>query len=306
MCRLISQGNKPKQQGIALIAVLWVVVMLSVIAGSFSLSMRTELQVSNNEVHQAKATGILRAALSRLKYELSKPPQSQSWTKDGSPIIWPFAGAAVIISLQDARGLVDLNQADKALLLKLFAAIQVEEEDGRKLADTIIDYRDNNKFSQLNGAEDSDYDSAGLPYRSKDALFEAEEEVRLVLGMSHEVYKKLLPFVTVHSDEKNIVPELAPEVLLKKLSGLDPARVDEILQQRIDRATGEAQATDASQQNGQAYHARFQVQFANKQTYTAEAVLEQGGFGVVPYHVVAWKPGVVLTDLLDANRPEPE
>lgn len=300
-----------RQQGIALVAVLWVVVMLSVIAGSFALSIHNDIQQSSHELNQARAGGIIQAALNRVLYELAKPPQTQHLPMDGTPYRWAFAETPVLISVQDARGLVDLNQADKATLQKLFEAVQVEPDDAIKLADQVLDYRDGDVFAQLNGAEDDAYERAGLPYRSRDAPFASEEEVRLLLDMTPDIYARVLPYVTVHAKQAELEPELAPLLLLQKVIELEPAELDRLQQQREDRDNGKQASPDPEQdnislRNGQGYHVRFEVQFTGHSLYTAEAVLEQGGFSVLPYHVVAWKSGSRISDLVESPEAKTE
>jgi len=290
---------KPQaQSGIALVAVLWVVLLLSVIAASFGLSTRTSLQLSNHVLHQARAAGLIEAAISRSIIELNKPIQSQLWAQDGTPQTWEFGGASFLIALQDARGLIDLNQGDKTTLKKLFQNLEIPDDDARKIADAIVDWKDSNKFAQLNGAEDSDYESAGLPYRSKDAPFDTVEELRLVLGVTHAYYEKIAAFLTVHSKSRNVNSEVAPAQVLSALPGFDQQQIDEIQRRRQARANGELSAPagtgggfGGAQGGGQTFHVRIQVTFQNGLIYTQEVVLTKNSGAGIPFNVVAWKPG---------------
>jgi len=291
--------------GIALVAVLWVILLLSVIAASFGLSTRTSIQLSNHVLHQARAAGLIEAAISRTIVELSKPDSSQIWTRDGGIQTWAFGGAAILIAIQDARGLIDLNQGDKSSMKKLIEGFEIASEDAAKISDAIIDWRDSNKFAQLNGAEDSDYESAGLPYRSKDAPFDTVEELRLVLGVTHEVYQKLAPFVTVHSKSKNVNSEVAPPEVLLALPGFDQQRVDEIRRLREEQADSRREGVEgvggfggnsSRPGDGQAFHVRIQVQFQNGLVYTNEVVLTKGNFSSIPYRISAWKPGFLFPE----------
>ena len=309
-----------RHSGIALVAVLWVILLLSVIAASFSLSTRTSIQLSNHVLHQARAAGLIEAAISRCIIELNKPAQSQRWTHDGTPQAWAFGGAAFLIAIQNAQGLIDLNQGDKATLKKLLEGLDIPDDDAAKISDAVVDWKDSNKFAQLNGAEDSDYERAGLPYRSKDEPFDTVEELRLVLGVTHEYYQKIAPFVTVHSKSRNVNSEIAPPQVLLALPGFDSQRVDEIRRQREARANG-AQVDDGAASGnagfgglggglgggfggaGQAYHVRIQVQFQNGLTYTNEVVLTQSNSSI-PYSIVAWKPGFLFPET-DAQNDDP-
>ena len=59
--------------------------------------------------------------------------------------------------------------------------------------DAIADFRDPDDLRRLNGAEDADYQSAGLKHGAKDGPFKAIEELQQVLGVDHDLYKVARP-----------------------------------------------------------------------------------------------------------------
>ncbi len=63
----------PTQRGIALILVLWMLVLLGVIAASFTKTTRTETQLAFNTVDGAKAESIADAAVYRAIWDLATP-----------------------------------------------------------------------------------------------------------------------------------------------------------------------------------------------------------------------------------------
>ena len=72
------------QRGVALVLVLWVITLLSVIAGNFAFSMRGEANIARNMLSGAQAQALADAGLQRAWYELMKPPtELQRWTADG-------------------------------------------------------------------------------------------------------------------------------------------------------------------------------------------------------------------------------
>jgi general secretion pathway protein K len=73
----------------------------------------------------------------------------------------------------------------------------MEEDPAAALAAAIVDWRDEDDLSLLNGAEDRDYRDAGRTLGAKDAPFVAVEELMQVLGMTPEIYARLAPEVSV-------------------------------------------------------------------------------------------------------------
>ena len=97
------------------------------------------------------------------------------------------------MSIQDEDGKIDLNAAPDELLRGLFVSAGLDEDAGAALVDAIVDFRDEDDLTRLNGAEDRDYADAGLPYGAKDAPFEAVWlPLAEVLAGVHRVYPDAL------------------------------------------------------------------------------------------------------------------
>ena len=62
---------------------------------------------------------------------------------------------------------------------------------------------------QLNGAEDPEYDAAGLSYGAKDDRFAVVAELRQVLGMTRDLYDLAAPFLTVYSNRSGVNVDLS-------------------------------------------------------------------------------------------------
>jgi general secretion pathway protein K len=75
----------------------------------------------------------------------------------------------------------------------------VEESLADSLSDAIIDWRDKNESAEINGAEQSEYESANLKYSPRNDQFKSVEEVQMVLGMTAEIYKQLEAKISCHT-----------------------------------------------------------------------------------------------------------
>ena len=181
-------------RGLALVTVLWVLVLLALIAASFTMTARTEINLSRNLIENTKAEALADAGVYRAIQELIEPDINKQWQADARTYQFDFGDGVVWISIQDEGGKIDLNQGADAHLRGLFLLVGLDEQASAALVDAIADFRDEDDLHRLNGAEDPDYAEAGLPYGAKDAPFEHVVELHQVLGMSPELYRKVAPF----------------------------------------------------------------------------------------------------------------
>src|SRR5437763_17221479 len=84
------------QRGVALILVLWLIVLLTVIAGGFAYSMRTEALAARNAVSLAQARALADGAVMRVVFELMRPRmQNEVWQANGVVHVWDESGARI-------------------------------------------------------------------------------------------------------------------------------------------------------------------------------------------------------------------
>ncbi len=215
------------QRGIALIAVLWVLILLAFLAASFSSSTRTEANLARNLVENAKAEALADAGVYRAIAGLAIPIEEGGLRVDGTVYAWAFGEGEVRFAIHDEGGKIDLNGASVDLLKGLFRTIGLDEQDAADLADAIGDFRDENDDRRPGGAEDTDYQAANLPHGAKDAPFELIGELLQVKGMTGELYRRLRPLLTVYTGED--VPDrfTAPPEVQAALSAVLPEDLEE-------------------------------------------------------------------------------
>ena len=124
------------------------------------------------------------------------------------------------ISVTNEGSRIDLNEADADVLTALFSVIGVSDDLSGVLADRILDWRDSDDLKSLNGAEDPDYAAEGLPYGAKDDLFSSVEELRQVLGITPEIYRRVAPELTVDSGKAKVEEQFASAVVLATVKGV--------------------------------------------------------------------------------------
>jgi hypothetical protein len=156
---------------------------------------------------QLGADAALAEAIVRLDAGEPLPPRGE--------ILSHESGARVY--RQDAAGLIDVNGAEPETLSRLFQSLGVRQERAARLGAAIADWRDGDDFVRVDGAESAQYASAGLPIPANRA-FETEGEIARVLGMTPELARCALPFLTTYSGQQDVEPVAAPDRLREALS----------------------------------------------------------------------------------------
>jgi general secretion pathway protein K len=221
------------EQGIALILVLWVITLLTVIAGSFVYGARSTALIAGNLVSIAKARALADAGTHRGLYELLKPTSdAERWKADGRERVFSLEDAEIRLVMRDETAKIDLNSASDALLKGLLLSVGMDEERANQILDAILDWRDADDLVHPQGAERDRYEAMGLPVIPANAPFQAVDELQHVMGMTPDVFRKLAGALTVFSRQPGINSTLASRQVLLALPGATEENVDAYLAQR--------------------------------------------------------------------------
>src|SRR5882672_10192392 len=216
----------------ALIVVLWGIALLSIIATSFLSSSATSYRIARNAIDVAQTDAIGEAAVSRAVLSLLDVPPDRRWRADGTTQLTEFAGLSIRIAIQDELGRIDINHADGTLLGRVLRAGGLDEEASAKLTDKILDWRDANPARRLNGANAQDYRAAGSAYVPRKGAFQSVDELKLVMGVAPDLYRRIEPALTVYSGSQFFDQRVAPREALLALPGMDAAKVTTMLAAR--------------------------------------------------------------------------
>jgi general secretion pathway protein K len=216
-------------RGIALLSVLWITGLLAVIAASFASSTRTEARLARNQIANAKAEALADGGVNRGVLGLVESDPKRAWHADRRVHTMRLGEGEVQISIEDEDGKIDLNAAPLPLLAGLFGVLGLSPEDAQTMADRIGDYRDPDSERQPLGAEDQDYFDQGLAAGAADRELYGTSELLNVLGMTRELYERMLPYVTIYSGAEGVDPVRASRVVLEALPGMTPELVEQLL-----------------------------------------------------------------------------
>lgn len=207
--------SRRSPEGIALIAVLWMVAAMSIIAAGIVHSVRGEIRSVTLQRQVIGAVAQADAAILLALQNLHE--QSKATTNATEKIVVEFEGGQYGVTVESLNGRIDINSAPLTLLVDLYThAGQLTPQAARVLAQATMDTRSakNSKGERRN--------------------FEAVEDLLGVPQMTYDLYARLNALITadVISGSGRVNPKAAPLGVLVVLAGGNAARAGDFAAQR--------------------------------------------------------------------------
>jgi general secretion pathway protein K len=258
-----------KQQGVALITVLFIVALTALLATKMTGNLMLQTQRSSNIAFNQQAywyaIGAEAFAKSILDITFKDEPEvthlDQYWAQGQST--YPVEYGEVTGEIFDLQACFNLNalrdnasgsgsgsgsaatnkpiawQSFKNLVIKL-ALEDVEAYQAENMADALTDWLDaDSNISSNGGAEDSDYAGKAFPYLAANHYLASVNELRVIEHFSAKVITELkkyvcvLPDTSLHQVNINTIdPENA--ILLAALLDIPTADAENMLSERAD------------------------------------------------------------------------
>jgi len=204
--------NQTKQRGTAIIVALFVTALVAAIAIAMidqlsTETRRTELLLNNTQAN-LYAHGSIYWAIDQLTndYKLRQPNKLIDKTPIKSPVN-TVNGAKIFSVIDDAQGKINLNNLNDVSFQLLFlqliplVAPHIHSEDAQNITFAVVDWI-------TPGTNDSPFDQyyakQNPSYRAPHRPMVSISELRMVKGMTADLYTKLLPYVTALPDKTKI------------------------------------------------------------------------------------------------------
>jgi general secretion pathway protein K len=286
--------RKHGDAGLALVAVLWGLAILSLIAAAMLAAGVSSVRMSRNAWAQTQAQAIADAGIQRAILSLLDARADHKWRTDDVAQAFAFGGANITITIQDELGRIDLNFASKDRLGDLLQSVGSKADDASTLAGRIVDWRTPASQASLDGTSAADYRTAGLSYLPRGGPFQSVDEAQLVLGMTPELFVKIAPALTVYSHRPDFDMRTAPMEVLMVVPGMDEQKAQEIIAARApqpsetDSAALGAAFNQGAIATGHAFAIRSDVQLGNIRC-SREAMIELTTDPVRRFWILDWK-----------------
>ncbi|HEX9485061.1 MAG TPA: helix-hairpin-helix domain-containing protein [Gemmatimonadaceae bacterium] len=233
-----------RRDGFALMAALWLVVIVGVTGYELSVHSRSRRLAVANSLEKVAADAAAEAALETvragLESRLAHPLDARSqFLRDAAFDPWSdlafvhhdtllLGDERATMQAYDAGSRLQLNRASESDIRRLLAGLLMDASVADRLAQSIMDWRDPDNFRRVRGAERDDYLRAGARVLPSNADFDRVSELRDVDGMTPELYTRVAPYLTVFgTGQINI--NSAPAPVLRSLPGLGSEAVETIL-----------------------------------------------------------------------------
>lgn len=295
-----------RQQGLALVIVIWILTLLTLMAGSFALSMRRESSVAYAVSSNAKALALAESGIQLAEFNMSQTVPELRWLANGT--IYEIIGkeSRMRIRIFSEAGKVDINMAGEEQLAAVLKSAVPDDWERQHLLNAILDWRDADEDTRTQGAEKRQYKLAGLSYGPSNAAFQSLEELQLVLGMSEAVYNAIQPYITVYSSAAELNQrDASPELLNILAADLKDRHIQNPALQKSANAGEYADNPpgDFDQAAGgenQTYTIIVEVAMRQAASAGLEVVVQyDGNVGTAPFATLDWKTNLQTSSLFD-------
>jgi len=288
-----------RQKGIALVIVLWILLLVTISTGAYTLMARMDQLEAHTVISSTRARMAAESGINLAILSLRDPDELTRLVSDGRPYQFQVQDVQVEIQVTDERGKVDINAVNEATLLQLFQGHGLEGDDAVYLAAAVMDWADVDEMERANGAELPAYSSAGLDVGPGNRPFLMIEEILQVLGMPWDLFKKIEPGLTVFSESGMPDPAYAPvEALLAMPDMTEEDALNFVAErQSQDATTGVGTVLPNGQVamargRGLTYSILAKATLPNGIWDQVEATIRLGGSSTgLPYKVLRWREG---------------
>ena len=220
------------ESGVAMLVALVIVVLLVAIIVEFDYGTRVAITTAGTFRDGVQATYLAKSGV-RAAQAILKADARRKEAYDATTELWatplppyPVGGGFVSAEITDESGKLNVNLLQKAsdsdyqtklkpIWQRLFKVLEIEPD----VVDAIRDWVDENDLTEgVYGAEAGYYERLVPPYTCKNGPLDTISEIRLIKGITHEVYKKLTtgcggkPCLTVAPTDKVNVNTVSVEV----------------------------------------------------------------------------------------------
>jgi general secretion pathway protein K len=296
------------EQGVVIVAVLWILMALSALAVIYSVYLSASAQALAVNDTSLQTEALVSGSLELTAYQLAlagdkaRPPRGS--------FHFQMDDADVLVNFTSEAARIDLNFAPKEILAGFFAGLGAKKEAATEDADRIIGWRTRPTPGATND-EEALYRAAGLNYAPRQSLFTHVSELALAVGLPPALVDRALPFVTVFNGSPSVDPAIAAPEVIAALPKKDSEQSKDILSATPSLSAATSAAGDASTPppsdpgaaKSTCYRVEAVINFKDGRRAASDVVIALGD-KVEPYRVLSWQDDVVPPgNALKRRRP---
>jgi general secretion pathway protein K len=276
------------EQGVVIVAVLWILMALSALAVIYSVYLSASAQALAVNDTSLQTEALVSGSLELTAYQLTlagdkaRPPRGSFHFR--------MDNAEVLVNYTSEAARIDLNYAPKEMLASLFAGLGANKEAAKEDADRIVGWRTRPTPGATND-EEALYHAAGLNYPPRQSLFTHVSELALVAGLPPALVDRALRFVTVFNGSPGVDPAIAAPEVIAALPKADSDKPKDILSGDTAGSASAPALNDAMVAKSTCYRVEAVINFNDGRRAASEVVIALGD-KVEPYRVLSWQDDV--------------
>ena len=207
--------HNKNQSGVALITAVLIIALAVTASVSIASNYQMNFHRTENAFNSGQAWAYAKGAEEWAMAILARDQKDnqpnydgfdEAWWNNNEPLVFPLPNGYIEGKLEDAQSKLNINSLlienevnpeVKTRFERLFAILGIEVE----LVGALIDWIDaDQQFTGSLGAESDIYIGLEPPYLPADGPMSDVTELRLIHGITDEIYAKLLPHVTALAD----------------------------------------------------------------------------------------------------------
>jgi general secretion pathway protein K len=276
------------EQGVVIVAVLWILMALSVLAMAFSVYLSASARSLAMDDAALQTEALVSAGVELSAYQLilagddERPPRGSFHFR--------MNDADVLVSFTSEAARIDLNFAATEVLASLFVGFGANQAAAKYDAGRVVGWRTRPAPGAAND-EQALYQAAGLNYPPRQSLFTHASELALVVGLPPALVDRALPFVTVFNGTSGIDPTIAAPEVLAALPKTSDKPKDTFGAPSAQPNAADNPASDATTAKSLCYRVESTINFSNGRSTRSEVVIALGD-KTEPYHVLSWQDDI--------------
>jgi len=255
----LPKGEKARQ-GFALLAVFWIILLLSLLCMGYATSSRFRAQAALNRKRQLLDRYLFQSAQEKGFHEFIKGRSNRVllhkqeeieaiadeavdlWFPRYEPYDYTLNEQLLAVRLLDEKGKFSVNAIPASFWQEILAACGIPPgSEQTAIINSVKDWIDTDDEHRLDGAENDYYQSLEQSYSCKNYYIETLEELLLVKGITPELYygteehPGLNSFLSVYGDRQKIDVNCAEPAAFLLVDGLPEESIEEIIKLRREK-----------------------------------------------------------------------
>ena len=212
-----------KERGAILVAVLWLVTVMTLLVVSLGRDVRSNADLARFETDRLRTQAVLDSAIDVAAARLLAADKETPLALDGHAEQIVLGGASVEMRIFDASGLVDIARADPDLLQAFLDKILGPVEGSDALAEAILTRR----------SEAAKKSAGDLPFQTVGEVYE-------LASSNPQLIDRLMPFIGLYSKDGRVNARAGHLNVIASIPGISASDLDQIAALRSGNATSAA------------------------------------------------------------------